>query len=382
MKKLGFGLLRLPTKRGGPGGYDWELIEQMVDLYLERGGRYFDTCYTYLDGYSETAVKRCLAERKPREAFVLCDKLPGYLCRSQEDCRRYFKEELARCGVTYFDVYMLHWLNADHVRIAEQTGQFSFLEELKRKGLVRKTGFSYHDSADLLDRVLTDHPEIDVVQLQINYLDWESAGIESRRCYETAVRHGKGVYVMEPVKGGQLASLPPEAEALLRAAERRGSDVGDGCLTNRLVGRTPADWALSFVQSLPGVEICLSGMSSLAQVEENMREVDPLTSEEVKMLGRVAEIIGAQTRVPCTGCGYCLPYCPKGIAIPEYFRLYNELSRNPDDGWKIRPVYRQKTQAGAGPADCLRCGRCTEHCPQRIAIPDYLKEVAQAFRPV
>ena len=367
MNKLGFGLLRFPEKEGGLGGFDWEQIERMVDYYLEHGGRYFDTCYIYHDGYSEMAARKCLAERKPRDAFELCDKLPGYLCRSQEDCWRYFEEERERCGVTYFDSYMLHWLNADHYRIAEETGQFEFLEELKRKGLAGKTGFSYHAGADLLDRILTAHPEIDKVQLQINYLDWESAGIESRRCYETAVKHGKEIYVMEPVKGGQLASLPPEAEALLRDADPE---------------RTPANWALSFVQSLPGVTICLSGMNAFAQLEENMRGVEPLTPEENALLGRGAEIIASKTHVPCTGCGYCLPHCPKGIAIPEYFRMLNEVKRYPDDGWKIHPVYEQKTQTEPGPVDCVECGNCARHCPQKIAIPDFLKEVAQAFRPV
>lgn len=362
MNKTGFGLLRLPQKpQGGEGGFDWDLITRLADYFLEHGGTYFDTCYTYLDGYSEMAVKRCLAERYPRHRFQIADKLPGYMCGSGQDAARYFEKELKRCGVEYFDVYMLHWLNGRHYRIAEKYGQFGFLEKMKKEGLVLKTGFSYHDSADLLDEILERHPEIDVVQLQINYLDWDAAGIESRKCYETAVRHGKKVIVMEPVKGGSLANLPPEAMELLQAVHPEW---------------TAADWAIRFVQSLPEVEICLSGMNTLEQMEANMQPVSPLSEEETDLLFRAADIIRTNTRIPCTGCGYCAGHCPAGIPIPEIFKMYNELFRNPDDGWKIRPVYRQKTRENGKASGCIGCGSCEKHCPQQINIPAWIKKAA------
>ncbi len=368
MNKMGFGLLRLPQagrhSAGGPGGFDWPLIARMTDAFLDLGGKYFDTCYTYLNGYSEMAVKKCLSERVPRDRFLLADKLPGYMCRSRQDAVKYFEEELRRCGVDYFDVYMLHWLNEAHYRKAEQLDQFGFLEKMKKEGKAVKTGFSYHDSAALLDEILGQHPEIDVVQLQINYLDWDTAGIESGKCYETAVRHGKQVYVMEPVKGGSLANLPSEAMALLQSVHP---------------DRTAADWALRFVQSLPGVEICLSGMNTMEQMQANMQPVEPLSEAERELLFRAAGIILANTRIPCTGCGYCVSHCPENIAIPDFFKMYNELCRYPEESWKIEPVYRQKCRQHGKASQCIGCGSCARHCPQNIRIPEYLKKVADAF---
>ncbi len=357
--KLGFGFLRLPKDAEG---YDWDAVRQMVDIFLARGGTYFDTCYTYLDGQSEEGIRRCLAERHPRERFQLAEKLPGYLCKSYEDARKFFDEELKRCGVAYFDVYMLHWLNARHYAIAEEHDQFRFLREKKAEGRAKRIGFSYHDSAALLDRILTAHPEVDVVQLQINYLDWDSAGIESRKCYETCVRHGKKVIVMEPVKGGTLAVLPEEAEKLLRAVHPDW---------------TPSAWALRFVQSLPEVEICLSGMSAAAQVEENLQSAQPLGEKELECLRQVCGIIEAQTAVACTGCRYCVTHCPKRIPIPDCFKMLNEVTRYPKDNWKIRPAYRQLTAIGGKASDCIGCLSCVKHCPQKLEIPEHLKQAAE-----
>ena len=295
MNKLGFGFLRLPQK---DGAFDWDLICRMTDRYMESGGNYFDTCYTYLNGMSEEAVRRCVAARKPRESFRLAEKIPGYMCRSHEDCQKYFDEELRRCGVDRFDVLMLHWLNGKNYETAEKYREFEFLAEKKRQGLAGRTGFSCHDSAALLDEILRSHPEVDVVQLQINYLDWESAGIESRKCYETCVRHGKAVIVMEPVKGGTLARIPEEAERLLRSVR---PDL------------TPADWALRFVQSLPAVEVCLSGMNSMDQIAANTADLAPLTEAETAALMRAVPIINGRTAIPCTGCSYCVPHCPKKL---------------------------------------------------------------------
>ena len=358
MNKLGFGFLRLPSRESS---YDWEQINDMVDRFLALGGRYFDTCYTYLDGQSEEAIRRCLVARKPRESFELAEKLPGYLCRSYEDCGRFFNEELTRCGVDFFDVFMLHWLNGNNYRTAEALDEFRFLREVKEQGLARRIGFSYHDNAQLLEQILSAHPEVEIVQLQINYLDWDTAGIESRKCYETCVRFGKKVIVMEPLKGGTLAALPEAAEAVLRA---------------RHADRSPADWALSFVQSLPEVEVCLSGMSSLFQVEQNMKAFEPLSPEETELLFSICPVIHGKTAIACTGCRYCQAHCPRHIAIPDYFRMYNELSRYPEDDWKIRPSYQQTAIHHGKASDCIRCRRCEAHCPQRLPIADTMASVA------
>jgi len=365
MNKLGFGFLRLPLRNTGvKNDFDFEAVNEMVDLFLSRGNDYFDTAYTYLDGFSEQGIRDCVVRRHPRDSFRLCDKLPGYMCRSYEDCEKYFHEELTRCGVDCFDVFMLHWLNQKNYDIAEQYDEFRFLREVKARGQAKKIGFSYHDSASLLDEILTKHPEVDLVQLQINYLDWESPGIESRKCYETCVRHGKKVYVMEPIKGGTLSSLPAEAEALLRA---------------RHPDWTPSDWALRFVQSLPEVEICLSGMNALSQVEQNTRPFEPLEADDLLLLEQVRGIIERQTAVPCTGCRYCVTHCPKGILIPDYFKLYNEISRYPAEGWKIKPTFEQTARGHGRPSDCITCRACERHCPQHLPISDYMKDVAGTF---
>ena len=361
INKLGFGFLRLPKK---DGELDWQTVCSMTDAFLEGGGVFFDTCYTYLDGLSEAAIRKCVVERKSRDSFRLCDKLPGYLFKSYEDCQRYFDIQLERCGVKIFDVLMLHWLNDENYATAEKYDEFRFLREKKAEGRAKRIGFSYHGDAALLDRILTAHPEVDVVLIQLNYLDWESQGIQSRKCYETCLRHGKAVMVMEPVKGGTLASLPEEAEAKLQAVHPDW---------------TPSDWALRFVQSLPGVEVCLSGMGSVEQVQANIQPFDPLTEAEINLLAEVAEIIRGKTAIGCTGCGYCVTHCPKQIPIPQYVRLYNELTRYPGDDWKILPTYHQLVLSAGKASDCIRCHSCETHCPQKLMIAEHMKTIAKVF---
>ena len=361
INKLGFGFLRLPKK---DGELDWQTICSMVDVFMDGGGVFFDTCYTYLNGLSEAAIRKCVVERKHRDSFQLCDKLPGYLFKSYEDCQKYFDEELSRCGVEWFDILMLHWLNDDNYAIAEKYDEFRFLREKKAEGKVKRIGFSYHGDAALLDRILTAHPEVDVVLMQLNYLDWESKGIQSRKCYETCLRHGKSVMVMEPVKGGTLAKLPEDAEAKLRAVHPNW---------------TPSDWALRFVQSLPGVEIALSGMGTVEQVRANIRPFEPLTGEETALLADVAEIIRGKTAVGCTGCAYCVSHCPKQIPIPKYIKLYNEITRYPGDDWKIIPTYHQMVLSAGKASDCIGCHSCEKYCPQKLSVVDHMKTIAEKF---
>ena len=361
MNKMGFGFLRLPQTDGGAIHND--LLNQMVDAFLERGGVYFDTAYTYLDGQSETALRDALVKRHHREQFQIADKLPSWMVRSAQDCQRYFDEQRERCGVDYFDVYLLHWLNQQNYETCEGYNEFAFLRGLKSQGKVGKIGFSYHDSAALLDEILTAHPETEVVQLQLNYLDWDSAAVEGRKCYEVTVKHGKSVVVMEPVKGGTLANLPQKVEELFQA-HRPDS---------------PARWALRFAQSLPQVDIVLSGMNSLEQVTENMEDVEPLTEQERSIVQQAARILEEETAVACTGCRYCTATCPKGIPIPDFFSMYNAYRRDPGEDWKIQPIYQRIAAEHAKASDCIQCGQCESHCPQQLKITSHLKEAANTF---
>ena len=361
MNKLGFGFLRFPMENEE---VRYEILTPMVDAFFAGGGRYIDTAYPYLNGKSEEAVRKTVVERYPRESFILANKVPGYQVKEREDLYRMFEESLRRCGVDYFDVYMLHWLNEKHYAMAEQFDEFAFLRELKAAGKAKKIGFSFHDTAALLDKILTDHPEVDCVLLQINYLDWESEGIQSRLCYETAVRHGKTVIVMEPVKGGTLANVPEPAAKILQKIDP---------------DRSPAFHALRFVQSLPHVEVVLSGMGSLEQMHENLLPVEPMTNEELVLLHRAAMAIDKATAIGCTGCGYCLRNCPEKIFISRYFKLYNESQQKPSQAWKLKPAYEAASQGRGKASDCIGCGVCERNCPQMLPIRDYLKKVKEVL---
>ena len=364
MNKIGFGFLRLPQTGAETMDIDWTLLNKMTDTFLASGGTYFDTAYTYLNGKSEEAIKTSVVKRYPRNRFQIADKLPSWKIASHQDCYTYFAEQLDRCGVEYFDVYLLHWLNRENYEIAERHDEFTFLQQMKKEGKAKRIGFSYHDSAALLDRILTQHPEVDLVQLQINYLDWDSAGIEAGKCYEVAVKHKKSIVVMEPVKGGTLAALPVEAETLFRSVRKESS---------------MASWALRFAQSLEQVEIVLSGMNTIEQMVDNMQDISPLSQKEREITVKVAEIIREQTAIPCTGCRYCVEHCPKGILIPDYFSMYNELCRYPEDDWKILPIYHELTTEHGKASACIRCRSCERNCPQKLEISKLLRDVSAKF---
>jgi len=365
MNKLGFGCLRLPhIDPKNERDIDDEKVNQLVDAFLEKGGIFFDTAYVYQDGASEDALRRCLTSRHPRDTYQLCTKMPSYVKDKAGDCENVFQEQLDRCGVEYFDVYMLHWLSEKNYETSLSLKHFDFLQKVKADGRAKRIGFSYHGGPECLDRILTEQPEVDCVLLQINYLDWESPSIQAKLCYETVVRHGKELFVMEPVKGGNLANLTPEAAAVLLEMNPDAS---------------MASWAIRFAMSLEHVDIVLSGMNEMDQMEDNMQDFAPLNEEELEALSKAAAIINANTAVPCTGCGYCLSSCPMKLPIPKFFALYNDYVRYTYEDWQIADVYAELTKFASKASACIGCQACEAKCPQTIPIAKYMKEVAEAF---
>ena len=370
-KKLGFGLMRMPTTDpNNDASVDVAQVKAMVDCFIAKGFTYFDTAWMYNGFASESVAKQALVDRYPRESFTLATKLHSAFFNTPEDRDKVFHAQLEKTGAGYFDYYLLHGIEASSISKYEEFDCFAWLLEKRKQGVVRHAGFSYHDSAELLDRILTRHPEMEFVQLQINYLDWESEWIQSRACYEVCRKHNKPVVVMEPVKGGTLAQMPEAAERLLRNADPAAS--------------LPS-WAIRFAASLPGVMVVLSGMSNLEQMRDNigfMADFKPLTEEEKALCFRAAEIINGQITVPCTGCSYCTGGCPMNIAIPQYFSIYNEDMREDleEKGWTANfGTYRRLTEKFGKPADCVACGQCEGVCPQHLPIIDFLKDVAKHY---
>ena len=307
-----------------------------------------------------------MTERFPRESFLLADKMPIMQVKEAGDYERFFEEQLRRCGVTYFDVYLLHNLGRDRYPNTQRLGGFEFIRRLKEEGLARNIGFSFHDDAQTLDQILTEHPEVDVVQLQINYLDWNGAVAQSGKCYEVAVRHGKEVVVMEPVKGGLLAKLPDPAMKLFTDLYGEGAP-------------SPASLAVRYAASLKQVKVVLSGMSSLSQMRENtetMRDFAPLSSREEDLTRQIEQELKRSIKVPCTSCRYCMEVCPKNIAIPDYFGL---LNLHAVTGNKTNMYYQRYSMGHGKASDCVKCARCEKNCPQHIPIREKLEEFAALY---
>ncbi len=369
-KKLGFGCMRLPLLDiKDQSTVDYGQMNKMVDAFIEKGFTYFDTAYMYHDFISEVAVREAVVKRHPRGSFTVTTKMPTMFLTRQDDLERIFNEQLEKVGVDYFDYYLLHNLGADNYKIARKFDAFRFIQQKKDEGKIKHIGFSYHDNAELLDEILTVHPEIEVVQLQINYIDWDNKSIQSGKCYEVAVKHGKRVIVMEPLKGGTLANVPERVKDLFGTAN---PDL------------PVASWGIRFAASLDNVMMVLSGMSTFEQLEENakyMKGFQPFSADEKHVVGKAVEMINASIAVQCTACRYCVDGCPKNIAIPEYFELYNTIKQHTvKQAFAVERVYYTNlTKTNGKASDCIGCGKCEESCPQHIEITKWLKEVSNTF---
>ncbi len=358
--KLGFGLMRLPKLPDGTN--DAKAVSEMVDRFIEAGGTYFDTAVVYDDGDSERVTKDALVDRHPRESYTLCTKINTWMIESrQASAQEQFNISLKRTGAGYFDYYLLHAIQRSNYRQYEEYGLWDFVKEQKAKGLIKYYGFSFHADPALLEELLTAHPDVDFIQLQINYADWNNPGVASRECYEIARRHGVSITVMEPVKGGGLANPP---EGVKRIFDEANPDM------------SYASWAIRYAASLDGVITVLSGMSDMAQMTDNlsyMKHFQPLSDAEQEVIRRAQEELKKDNSIKCTACHYCTQGCPKGIAIPEIFAVRNDELRKAswDNGAQ---AYAIATQGKGKAADCIGCGQCENACPQHLPVVRLLKD--------
>lgn len=362
MPRLGFGLMRLPET---DGRIDHEEVCRMVDAYMDAGLNYFDTAYVYHSGLSEAEVKEALVKRYPRDRFMLATKLPGWELKTEEDIDRIFQEQMDRAGVDYFDFYLLHSIENGNIDTYERLNCFSWGLRMKEEGRIRHFGFSFHGSPELLVQVLDRHPEVEFVQIQLNYADLENPVVRSGELYKILLERRIPMIIMEPVKGGMLADLKPELEERFRALRPEASI---------------ASWAFRFVASLPGVMTILSGMTHEDQMKDNLAtfaDFTPLTEEEKAVVEEVRQIMTDLPQIGCTACRYCCDGCPSGISIPDVFRAVNTMTLYNEE-FRPKAFYRGLVDAGMGKAsDCVSCGQCESICPQHLPIISLMQEASE-----
>lgn len=361
-KNFGFGAMRLPMK---DGAVDVPQTCRMVDAFLEAGFNYFDTAHGYLGGKSELALRECLTSRYPRDRYILTDKLTNFYFKKEEDIRPFFQSQLEACGVDYFDFYLMHAQGVENFAMFKRCRAYETALELKAEGKIRHFGISFHDRAEVLEQILTEYPQVEVVQIQFNYVDYDDPAVESRKCYEVCRRFHKPVIVMEPVKGGNLVNLPEKAMEAF----------------NELGSASPASYAIRFAAGFEGMMMVLSGMSSLEQVEDNisyMKDFQPLNEKEMEAVSKVQEIFRSMNLIPCTACQYCVEGCPQKISIPDLFAVMNTKMIYHD--WNADYYYNEvHTKQGGKASDCIKCGKCEKACPQHLHIRDMLVDVAKEF---
>jgi len=361
-KNFGFGCMRLPLL--DDGNVDYAHFSEMVDKFISEGFNYFDTAHGYLGGKSEIAIRECISKRYPREAFVLANKLSVNFFKTESDIRPFFYSQLENCGVEYFDFYLMHAQNASYYKKYTACRAYEIARELKEEGKIKHLAISFHDKASVLDMILTEHPEIEAVQIQFNYSDYEDESVESRKCYETCLKHGKNVIVMEPVRGGSLVNLPDEAQKII-------DDLGGG---------SNASYAIRFAASFEGIKMVLSGMSNMEQMCDNisfMKDFKPFSKKEFSAINEIQKIFKKRNLIACTACKYCVEACPAGIPIPEIFSCMNK--KNEHAGWNSDWYFEILTKNTGKPGDCLECGACEALCPQKLEIRKLLKKCDEAL---
>lgn len=359
--KLAFGCMRLPMKNNE---VDYDEFNKMIDLYMDAGFSYFDTAHGYISGKSETALRDCLIPRYPREDYTLTNKLSVHFFKKEEDIRPLFEEQLEKTGVEYFDYYLMHAQDRDIYKHFQECHAYEIAQELKKEGKIKHVGISFHDTAEVLEMILQEHPEIEVVQIQFNYVDYLDGSVQGKKNYEVCRKYNKPVLIMEPVKGGGLVNLPDNAKEVL-------DQVGSGSY---------ASYAMRFAASFEGVSKVLSGMSNLEQMKDNlsyMKNFVPFSDQEFKAVEKVREILNELGGISCTACQYCVDNCPKKIAIPDLFACYNAKKQFND--WNSNYYYNVHTKTGGKASSCIACGQCEAICPQHLSIIEHLKEVSEVF---